>query len=97
MKGSARVTGFAECNGKLYATVYNVIYERQDGDKPSWKPVWTYDPKSPFEDGSSGLRGLTAVCTNPDGEGQSLAGLLSNTNRGRYFASTRESGPARGK
>ena len=28
-KSSCRVTNFAECNGKLYATVYNVIYERQ--------------------------------------------------------------------
>jgi hypothetical protein len=70
-KGSGRITNFAECNGKLYATVYNVIYERQDGEQPSWKPVWKYDPVAPFENGSSGFRGLTAI-RNPDGDGQIL-------------------------
>jgi len=83
LKGSARVTGFAECNGKLYATVYNVIYERQDGNKPTWKPVWTYEPKKPLENGSSGFRGLTAVA-NPDGEGQVLLVSLEH-NPGQIF------------
>ena len=70
-KNSARITGFAECNGRLYATVYNVLYERQDGPKPSWKPVWRYDPEIPFGNGASGFRGLTAI-DNPSGKGQSL-------------------------
>ena len=60
-KGGARVTSFAECGGKLYATVYNAIYERQDGKAPSWNKIFEYEPKRPFEAASSGFRGLTAI------------------------------------
>ena len=55
-----RVMSFAENNGKLYATVYNSLYERQDRLNPVWKKVYEYFPKKNY-DGSSGLRGLTSV------------------------------------
>jgi hypothetical protein len=76
-KGSQRITGMAECNGRLYASVYNAIYERQDGPQASWSPMWRYDPQSPFENGSSGLRGLTAI-PNPDGPGELLLVTLEH-------------------
>jgi hypothetical protein len=60
-RASGRITGFTECNGKLYASVYNMIFERQDGQHPIWKLVFTYVPKEPFEEGSSGFRGISAV------------------------------------
>ena len=31
-----RVSSFAECNGRLYAAVYDAIYERSDGTSPTW-------------------------------------------------------------
>ncbi len=73
-RASGRITGFAECNGKLYASVYNMIFERQDGSHPSWKLVFSYVPKLPFEEGSSGFRGLTAV---PDRAGVQQMLLVS--------------------
>jgi hypothetical protein len=66
-RGSGRITAFVECNGKLYASVFNMIFERQDGPHPIWKLVYEYLPQRPFEDGSSGLRGLSAV---PDRSGK---------------------------
>jgi poly(A) polymerase len=76
-RGSQRVTGMAECNGRLYASVYNTIYERQDGLQASWKPIWNYVPKTPFGEGSSGLRGLTAI-PNPAGAGEVLLVTLEH-------------------
>jgi len=70
-KNSSRITGFAECDGKLYVSVYNMIFQRQDGPNPSWKLVFKYVPKRPFENGSSGFRGLTAVA-NRSGTNQVL-------------------------
>lgn len=60
-RASGRITGFAECNGKLYASVYNMIFERQDGPHPIWNLVYSHVPQKPFEEGSSGFRGLSAV------------------------------------
>jgi hypothetical protein len=60
-RASGRITGFAECNGKLYASVYNMIFERQDGPHPIWNLVYSHEPQKPFEEGSSGFRGLSAV------------------------------------
>jgi len=68
---SGRIMGFAECNGKLYTSIYNMIFERQDGAKPSWKLVYTYKPMRPFGERSSGLRGLHTV-PDPEGKGQAL-------------------------
>jgi len=73
-RGSGRITGFAECNGKLYASVFNMIFERQDGPRPSWKLVYEFQPQRPFEDASSGFRGLTAV---PDQSGREEVLLFS--------------------
>jgi hypothetical protein len=65
-----RVMSFAECDGKLYATVGWAIYERQDGASPSWKRVYSFGENLPFN-GSGGLRGLTAV-NDQSGNGQNL-------------------------
>jgi hypothetical protein len=37
-----RITSIAECAGKLYAAG-SAIYERQDGPKPDWKPLFTLE------------------------------------------------------
>jgi len=66
-RASGRITAFTECNGKLYASVYNMIFERQDGPRPSWKIVYKYEPEERFAEGSSGFRGLSAV---PDRSGK---------------------------
>lgn len=65
-----RVMSFAECNGKLYATVAWEIYERQDGITPSWKQVFIWGQGLPLT-GSGGLRGLTSIA-DPSGGGQVL-------------------------
>jgi len=70
-KASSRITAFAECNGKLYASVYNMIFERQDGPHPSWKLVFKFTPQQPFGNGSSGFRGLSVVL-DPTGTRQML-------------------------
>jgi hypothetical protein len=75
---AGRITAFAECNGKLYASVYNTIFERQDGPHPSWKLVYKYNPERPFEERSSGFRGLTAV-SDQSGQNQILLFSLEHT------------------
>ena len=35
-----RVSSFADCAGKLYAGVYDTIYERVDGLSPAWRKVF---------------------------------------------------------
>ncbi len=60
-RGSGRITGFAECNGKLYASVFNMIFERHDGNEPVWKMVYRYQPVTPLMGASSGFRGLTSI------------------------------------
>jgi hypothetical protein len=63
----ARVTSFCECNGKLFATVRNQVYQRADGPNPSWELVakFPYSPNPQW----SGFRGATAI-PNPNGPGQ---------------------------
>jgi poly(A) polymerase len=65
-----RIMSFAECDGKLYATVGWEIYERQDGSSPSWRRVYSFGENLPFN-GSGGLRGLTTI-NDPAGRGQVL-------------------------
>jgi hypothetical protein len=65
-----RVMSFAECDGKLYATVGWDIYERQDGPSPSWRKVYSFGENLPFN-GSGGLRGLTAI-DDRSSQGQEL-------------------------
>jgi hypothetical protein len=57
-----RVLAFAECNGKLYATIGWTLYERQDGPSPRWVEVFGLpDPEPPQKPEHYGLRGATAV------------------------------------
>jgi len=54
-----KVTGFERCGGRLFATVENELYVRDDaaGD-PRWRPYFVAPEVS---DANSGLRGLTCV------------------------------------
>jgi len=72
-----RVTSFAECNGSLYATVGQRIYERVDGASPQWRLVYTNRSPGPGR-ALTGLRGLTAV-PSPDGHGQVLLAAVEGT------------------
>lgn len=57
-----RVLSMAEANSKLYATVCGKLYERQDGDTPTWKLVFKHkDDFCPAGPGESGYRGTTAI------------------------------------
>jgi hypothetical protein len=75
MEGRLRVTSFAECNDRLYATVGQQIYERVDGAAPQWRLIYTNSAPGRSQ---SGLRGLTAV-PSPDGHGQVLLAAVEGT------------------
>ena len=62
---NARVMSFAQCNGKLYATIYDNVVVRTDGSNPSWNVLSTYSGP-PLLPASSGYRGLT--CVNVPGQ-----------------------------
>jgi hypothetical protein len=66
-----RVSSFAECNGRLYAAVYDAIYERSDGTSPTWKKVFETTIHARENSSVTGLRGLTSIA-NPSGSGQVL-------------------------
>ena len=72
--GNARVMSFAECEGKLYATIYDNVVVRTDDKNPSWNVLYHYDGPALLP-ASSGFRGLTCV-HNINGPGHMLiAGL----------------------
>ena len=75
LAGHLRVTSFAECNDRLYATVGQQIYERIDGASPHWRLI--YSNRNPGHS-ESGLRGLTAV-PSPDAQGQVLLAGVEGT------------------
>ena len=75
LEGRLRVTSFAECNDRLYATVGQQIYERIDGTAPHWRLIYTNRDPGHSE---SGLRGLTAI-PSPDGRGQVLLAAVEGT------------------
>ncbi len=60
LSNQTRVSSFADCAGKLYAGVYDTIYERVDGLSPAWRKVFETNirVKRPFV---TGLRGLTCA------------------------------------
>jgi len=58
--GDDRVMSFAACGGKLYATIYDAIVVRTDGENPSWQIYYKYSGP-PLSSESSGFRGLTCV------------------------------------
>lgn len=66
----SRVMSLAECDGKIYATQNDTIYERTDGEAPVWSKIFQTSIRS-FEPNLSGLRGMTCI-SNPSGQGQSL-------------------------
>ena len=75
MAGRLRVTSFAECNDRLYATVGQQIYERVDGATPSWRLIYTNPNPGRSQ---SGLRGLTAA-PSPNGQGHVLLAAVEGT------------------
>ena len=70
-----RVTSFAECNDRLYATVGQQIYERTDGASPQWRQI--YANRNPGQS-ETGLRGLTCA-PSPTGQGQVLLAAVEGT------------------
>jgi len=73
--GRLRVSGFAECNGALYAAVGQQIYERIDGAEPRWRLLYT-NPRPGHSE--TGLRGLTAIA-DPAGAGQVLLAAIEGS------------------
>ena len=69
-----RVTSFAACRGKLYASVYDAIVVRTDGANPSWRKIYQYSGPA-LPSASSGFRGLTCV-PNLNGSGSMLIAAL---------------------
>jgi hypothetical protein len=65
-----RVMSFAACGEKLYASIYDTIVVRTDGENPSWQTFYRYSGPA-LPSGSSGFRGLTCV-PNLDGAGSML-------------------------
>lgn len=75
MEGRLRITGFSECNGRIYASAGQQIYERIDGPIPHWRLIYTN--RSPGRS-ETGLRGLTAV-PRPEGSRQVLLAAVEGT------------------
>jgi arylsulfatase A-like enzyme len=59
LSSGERFMEFAVCNGLLYASSSNHIFQRTDGLDPFWKSVY-YDPR---QSAPGGLRGLVTVPT----------------------------------
>jgi hypothetical protein len=78
--GYLRVSSFAECNGQLYTTVGQHIYERIDGAEPHWRLVYTNSYPGHSE---TGLRGMTAI-PDPSAMTRSCSLPSRATRRGSY-------------
>jgi hypothetical protein len=78
---AGKVTGFAACDGALYATIRTRLYRRNNGDLPPgtlrWVLVYSEPPVGPH---NSGLRGLTCITDNG-----SPALLLSTEGNGDVY------------
>jgi len=79
-----RFLKFTECNGKLYAATETAIYERQDGEQPTWRQVYERYLARPEINGRGGgpepIRGLSPI-PNPDGTGEVLIFAWNGTVR----------------
>ena len=73
--GYLRVTSFAECNGRFYATVGQQIYERVDGAEPRWTLL--YANRAPGHS-ETGLRGLTTI-PDPRSHGEVLLAAVEGS------------------
>jgi hypothetical protein len=73
--GYLRVSSFAECNGRLYATLGQQIYERNGGAQPQWRLLYAnrYSGHSETE-----LRGLTAI-PSPSGPGEVMLAAVEGS------------------
>jgi hypothetical protein len=77
---AARVASLTECNGKLYATAHDAIYERSDGAVPRWNKVFetTIYVKN---NRVTGLRGLTCIRDSSGSPDVLLVGVEDNPAR----------------
>ena len=73
--GHLRVSSFAECNDRLYATVGQHVYERIDGAEARWRLLYTNPHPGHSE---TGLRGLTAIGA-PSDQGQVLLAAVEGS------------------
>ena len=69
------VDSFAECNGRVYATVGQHVYERIDGAEARWRLLYTNPHPGHSE---TGLRGLTAIGA-PSDQGQVLLAAFESS------------------
>jgi hypothetical protein len=60
LTANGRVMSFAACGGRLYASIYDAIVARTDGENPSWGIFYRYSGP-PLNRHSSGFRGLACV------------------------------------
>lgn len=59
-----RVTSFTNCNGKLYATAFDTLLERVDGQNATWRSVFTTEVRAAVGEAAkhvSGMRGATCI------------------------------------
>jgi hypothetical protein len=78
---AGKVTGFAACDGALYATIRTRLYRRNNGDLPPGTPRWVLVySEPPVGPHNSGLRGLTCISYNG-----SPALLLSTEGNGDVY------------
>jgi hypothetical protein len=78
---AGKVTGFAACDGALYATIRTRLYRRNNGDLPPGTPRWVLVySEPPVGPHNSGLRGLTCISYD-----RSPALLLSTEGNGDVY------------
>ena len=80
ISAKGRVSSFADCNGKLYATAYDTIYERADGPAPKWRSVF-HTVIHAQSNRVTGLRGLTCIHGSSGSNDVLLASVEDNPSR----------------
>lgn len=80
-----RALGMVEANGKLYFSGGVSLYERTDGETPSWSETINLEKlleleKAPLNVEMGGIRGLSMI-DDPEGEGESLIFMWAPTQR----------------
>jgi len=88
----AVVASFAECNGKLYATAHDAIYQRLDGISPTWMKIFETAIHLPSPR-IVGLRGLTCI-HDPSGSADVLLVGVEDSPSRIYRIDPRKTDPA---
>jgi hypothetical protein len=80
-----RALGITEANGKLYFSEGAVIFQRNDGEKPTYSELIDFselidEESGPLNVEMGGIRGLSGI-TNPSGQGESLIFMWAPTRK----------------